>query len=72
MSTKEWGSDDRNTAANYGTAIARILQAGATVMTDINISFCRALLKAIVPEVREAGKKPHKDAWLDRKQEQPQ
>jgi hypothetical protein len=33
-------------------------------MTDINISFCRALLSQIVPEVRAAGKSPRNDAWV--------
>ena len=33
-------------------------------MTDINISFSRALLSQIVPAVKAAGYKPTKDAWV--------
>ena len=33
-------------------------------MTDINISFSRALLAQIVPVVRDEGYRPLKDAWV--------
>lgn len=33
-------------------------------MTDINISFSRALLAQIIPAVKAEGYKPVKDAWV--------
>jgi hypothetical protein len=33
-------------------------------MTDINIAFCRLLLSQITPEIRAAGKRVYKDAWV--------
>jgi len=33
-------------------------------MTDINISFSRALLAQIVPAVKAAGKRTMKDGWV--------
>lgn len=33
-------------------------------MANIDISFCRALLAQIIPAVRQAGKRPNKDAWV--------
>lgn len=33
-------------------------------MTDINIAFSRGLLAQIAPEVKAAGKRVFKDAWV--------
>lgn len=33
-------------------------------MTDINVTFCRALLAQIIPYVKTAGKRVNKDAWV--------
>lgn len=33
-------------------------------MASIDTQFCRALLAQIIPIVRDAGKRPVKDAWV--------
>lgn len=33
-------------------------------MADINITFCRTLLRQVLPEVRASGKRINKDAWV--------